>query len=221
MQRPPMAMQGSQHIGGSQGPPQQGVIGPPVGVRPMMQGPGGPGPPGGPPPMGPRTPTSGGPPPRSPMQQPHQPGGPPPRPQGPPPPQSDGPPPSGDKGEKPPPLMSLQVQPPKEDGAREVKLPQALEQALAFKTQRAKQVGVDPADMEKMEREGVPFIDGTKAPINQSPLRPQPAPQQKLKPQQQPYVPSSYDDEDDEREEDQENLKSSKTEKKKKKKKKR
>lgn len=45
-----------------------------------------------------------------------------------------------DKGDKPPPLMSLQVSAPKEDTPREVKLPQALEQALAFKTERAKQV---------------------------------------------------------------------------------
>ena len=46
----------------------------------------------------------------------------------------------GDKNEKPPPLMSLQVSAPKEEAPREVKLPQALEQALAFKTERAKQV---------------------------------------------------------------------------------
>lgn len=45
-----------------------------------------------------------------------------------------------DKNEKPPPLMSLHVSAPKEETPREVKLPQALEQALAFKTERAKQV---------------------------------------------------------------------------------
>lgn len=45
-----------------------------------------------------------------------------------------------DKNEKPPPLMSLHVTAPKEETPREVKLPQALEQALAFKTERAKQV---------------------------------------------------------------------------------
>ena len=36
--------------------------------------------------------------------------------------------------------MSLQVTAPKDDGPKEVKLPQALEQALAFKKERAKQV---------------------------------------------------------------------------------
>lgn len=45
-----------------------------------------------------------------------------------------------EKADKPPPLMSLQVSAPKEETPREVKLPQALEQALAFKTERAKQV---------------------------------------------------------------------------------
>ena len=58
-------------------------------------------------------------------------------------PPSIGPPGEGqDKGDKPPPLMSLQVSAPKEETPREVKLPQALEQALAFKTERAKQVSV-------------------------------------------------------------------------------
>ena len=47
---------------------------------------------------------------------------------------------TSEKGEKPPPLMSLQVAAPKDEGPKEVKLPQALEQALAFKKERAKQV---------------------------------------------------------------------------------
>lgn len=41
-----------------------------------------------------------------------------------------------------PSLLSLKVDPPVE--VKEVKLPQALEQALAFKTERAKQIGVQP-----------------------------------------------------------------------------
>ena len=48
-----------------------------------------------------------------------------------------------EKADKPPPLMSLQVSPPKDETPREVKLPQALEQALAFKTERAKQVSMN------------------------------------------------------------------------------
>ncbi|XP_076064562.1 splicing factor 3b subunit 2 isoform X2 [Oratosquilla oratoria] len=64
-----------------------------------------------------------------------------------------------DRSEKPPPLMSLQVNAPKEEPPREVKLPQALEQALAFKSERAKQVGVDPEELEKVEREGLAGMD--------------------------------------------------------------
>ncbi|XP_069672498.1 splicing factor 3B subunit 2 [Periplaneta americana] len=48
-----------------------------------------------------------------------------------------------------PSLLSLKVEPPVE--VKEVKLPIALEQALAFKTERAKQVGVQPEDYVKLE----------------------------------------------------------------------
>jgi hypothetical protein len=44
--------------------------------------------------------------------------------------------------------LSLKVEPPVE--VKEVKLPIALEQALAFKTERAKQVGVQPEDYVKL-----------------------------------------------------------------------
>ena len=47
-----------------------------------------------------------------------------------------------------PSLLSLKVGPPVE--VKEVKLPIALEQALAFKTERAKQVGVQPEDYVKL-----------------------------------------------------------------------
>lgn len=47
-----------------------------------------------------------------------------------------------------PSLLSLKVEPPVE--VKEVKLPIALEQALAFKTERAKQVGVQPEDYVKL-----------------------------------------------------------------------
>lgn len=48
-----------------------------------------------------------------------------------------------------PSLLSLKVGPPVE--VKEVKLPIALEQALAFKTERAKQVGVQPEDYVKLD----------------------------------------------------------------------
>lgn len=48
-----------------------------------------------------------------------------------------------------PSLLSLKVDPPVE--VKEVKLPIALEQALAFKTERAKQIGVQPEDYVKLE----------------------------------------------------------------------
>nr|XP_033328139.1 splicing factor 3B subunit 2 [Megalopta genalis] len=64
-----------------------------------------------------------------------------------------------------PSLLSLKVSPPSElqnqnsvdDGGREVdgdsmKLPAALEQALAFKTERAKEVGADPNDIVSLEK---------------------------------------------------------------------
>lgn len=44
--------------------------------------------------------------------------------------------------DRPPPLMSLQVSAPPAEEPKEVRLPQALEEALAYKHQRAKQVGV-------------------------------------------------------------------------------
>ena len=47
-----------------------------------------------------------------------------------------------------PSLLSLKVEPPTE--VKEVKLPIALEQALAFKTERAKQVGVQPEEYIKL-----------------------------------------------------------------------
>jgi hypothetical protein len=54
-----------------------------------------------------------------------------------------------------PSLLSLKVEPPVE--VKEVKLPIALEQALAFKTERAKQVGVQPEDYVKLGEEIVKF----------------------------------------------------------------
>jgi hypothetical protein len=50
-----------------------------------------------------------------------------------------------------PSLLSLKVEPPVE--VKEVKLPIALEQALAFKTERAKQIGVQPEDYVKLGEE--------------------------------------------------------------------
>jgi hypothetical protein len=47
-----------------------------------------------------------------------------------------------------PSLLSLKVGPPVE--VKEVKLPIALEQALAFKKERAKQVGLQPEDYVKL-----------------------------------------------------------------------
>lgn len=47
-----------------------------------------------------------------------------------------------------PSLLTLKVEPPVE--VKEVKLPIALEQALAFKTERAKQIGVQPEDYVKL-----------------------------------------------------------------------
>merc|ERR1719319_1898816 len=73
---------------------------------------------------------------------------------------------------KPVPLMSLDVEPPlveeeeQPEPVKEVreirdsslKLPKALEEALAFKSERAKQVGVRPEDVERIESEGQPKI---------------------------------------------------------------
>jgi splicing factor 3B subunit 2 len=50
-----------------------------------------------------------------------------------------------------PSLLSLKVEPPVE--VKEVKLPIALEQALAFKTERAKQIGLQPEDYVKLGEE--------------------------------------------------------------------
>lgn len=119
-----------------------------------------------------------------------------------------------EKADKPPPLMSLQVSAPKEETPREVKLPQALEQALAFKTERAKQVGVNPEDVEKVEREGLARIDevpkAAPPPVRTTtpPAKPPPA-----------YVPPAYEEEEEEPSE--EPSQKAKQEKKKKKKKKR
>ncbi|KAB7496644.1 Splicing factor 3B subunit 2 [Armadillidium nasatum] len=85
--------------------------------------------------------------------------------------------------EKPPPLMSIQVSAPKEEGSKELKLPQALEQALAFKKERAKQVGVSPDDVEKIEREGLLGMEGENdSSLNKSTGR--------------PFMSSAYDDDD-------------------------
>jgi len=54
-----------------------------------------------------------------------------------------------------PSLLSLKVGPPVE--VKEVKLPIALEQALAFKTERAKQVGVQPEDYVKLGEKLIRF----------------------------------------------------------------
>lgn len=54
-----------------------------------------------------------------------------------------------------PSLLSLKVGPPVE--VKEVKLPIALEQALAFKTERAKQVGVQPEDYVKLGEKPIRF----------------------------------------------------------------
>lgn len=73
---------------------------------------------------------------------------------------------------KPVPLMSLDVEPPlveqeeipepvkevREIRDSSLKLPKALEEALAFKSERAKQVGVRPEDVERIESEGQPKI---------------------------------------------------------------
>lgn len=66
----------------------------------------------------------------------------------------------------PVPLMSLMVQPPPNvdemanlPEGEMPKLPQALEEALAFKSERARQVGVNPADIERFESEGIDTED--------------------------------------------------------------
>ncbi|XP_045613444.1 splicing factor 3B subunit 2 [Procambarus clarkii] len=99
---------------------------------------------------------------------------------------------SPEKGEKPPPLMSLQVSAPKEEAPREVKLPQALEQALAFKSERAKQVGVNPEDVEKVEREGLARMDELE---NQ---KPQIRTTVSMTKSQTPFIPPVYEEEDEE-----------------------
>ncbi|ROT85099.1 putative splicing factor 3B subunit 2 isoform X3 [Penaeus vannamei] len=91
-----------------------------------------------------------------------------------------------DKNEKPPPLMSLHVTAPKEETPREVKLPQALEQALAFKTERAKQVGVNPEDVEKVEREGLAGMDELES------LPPQPRPPVPVAKTQPSFIPTGH-----------------------------
>merc|ERR1712029_22419 len=79
-----------------------------------------------------------------------------------------GPPPTSDDLEsspkKPVPLMSLNLDAP-EGGVKtapetsanqDLRLPKALEEALAFKSEWANQVGVSPSDIARVEREGVP-----------------------------------------------------------------
>jgi hypothetical protein len=61
----------------------------------------------------------------------------------------------GHPDRKLPSLLSLKVGPPVE--VKEVKLPIALEQALAFKTERAKQVGVQPEDYVKLGEKLIRF----------------------------------------------------------------
>nr|XP_053645490.1 splicing factor 3B subunit 2-like [Cherax quadricarinatus] len=120
---------------------------------------------------------------------------------------------SPEKGDKPPPLMSLQVSAPKEEAQREVKLPQALEQALAFKTERAKQVGVNPEDVEKVEREGLARMDE----LENRP--PQIRTTVSMTKSQTSFIPPVYEEDDDEIPE--EPSQKNKQDKKKKKKKKR
>ena len=81
-----------------------------------------------------------------------------------------GPPPGADELEstsprKPVPLMSLTVEPPAPSSEnkeapppsnQDLRLPRALEEALAFKSEWASQVGVSPGDIARVEREGVP-----------------------------------------------------------------
>ena len=79
-----------------------------------------------------------------------------------------GPPPTSDDLEsspkKPVPLMSLNLDAPEGDGKtaaetsanQDLRLPKALEEALAFKSEWANQVGVSPSDIARVEREGVP-----------------------------------------------------------------
>ena len=74
--------------------------------------------------------------------------------------------PAGPVKKTPVPLMSLAVEPPpnveelssapEQPASDGLKLPKALEEALAFKTERAIAVGVNPADIEKVESEGRP-----------------------------------------------------------------
>merc|ERR1711983_216336 len=76
-----------------------------------------------------------------------------------------GPPPSSDDLESSPkkgpvPLMSLNLekpntaQEPQGSGNKDLRLPKALEEALSFKSQWASQVGVQPSDIARVEREG-------------------------------------------------------------------
>ena len=79
-----------------------------------------------------------------------------------------GPPPTSDDLEsspkKPVPLMSLNLDAPEGGGKtapetsanQDLRLPKALEEALAFKSEWANQVGVSPSDIARVEREGVP-----------------------------------------------------------------
>ena len=75
-----------------------------------------------------------------------------------------GPPPTSDDLEDSPkkgpvPLMSLDVDNPGEkSGNQDLRLPKALEEALAYKSERANQVGVSPTDIARVEREGFPQV---------------------------------------------------------------
>ncbi len=76
-----------------------------------------------------------------------------------------GPPPTSDDLESasnkgPVPLMSLEVEPPEEGEEKvqqDLRLPKALEEALAFKSEWANQIGVSQSEIARVESEGVPL----------------------------------------------------------------
>ena len=115
-----------------------------------------------------------------------------------PPPNLAGPHPSADELESSPkkgpvPLMSLQVEPPSEDKqpptTQELRLPSAVEKALAFKGEWAANVGVSPGEIDRIEREGLPQLE-------QHTNKPQPLQEMKKQPQKPIQLVESMDDED-------------------------
>ncbi|XP_071079452.1 splicing factor 3B subunit 2-like [Haliotis cracherodii] len=143
----PMGMPSSSPAG-PPGVPPQGI--PPQGIPPH--------PPQGPPQQGVRPPPMMGGPPGS-QQPPPQHGGPPPQ-HGGPPPQHGGPPPQhgGPPPRLPPPQlddkqsMTPMEQRPPQPLPKEIRLPQALEKVLEFKTVRAQEVGVTPEELEHLDK---------------------------------------------------------------------